>query len=62
MSEETGTISIVYNGQITRNYSAVSAEAELNRLLATHKQETETNIVKIVIGKIVKTNKGKDEK
>lgn len=62
VSEETGTISIVYNGQITRNYSAVSAQAELNRLLAAHEQKTETNIVKKIIGKIVKTNKGKDEK
>lgn len=33
VSEETGIISIVSNGQITRNYSAVSAAAELQRLM-----------------------------
>lgn len=33
VSEETGTISIVCNGKITRNYNAVTATAELRRLL-----------------------------
>lgn len=33
VSEETGTISIVSNGVITRNYNPVSAGAELRRLL-----------------------------
>lgn len=33
VSEETGNISIVADGKITRNYNAISARAELNRLL-----------------------------
>lgn len=33
VSEETGTVSIVVNGQITRGYNSISARAELCRLL-----------------------------
>ena len=33
VSEETGTISIAVGGNITRNYNAVTAAAELRRLL-----------------------------
>jgi len=33
VSEETGTISIVTNGNITRNYNAISAREELKKLL-----------------------------
>ncbi len=38
VSEETGIISIVANGQITRNYNSVTASAELRRLLLDTKQ------------------------
>lgn len=52
VSEETGTISIVVNGQITRNYSGVSAEAELNRLLVDKSAEENVSTFKKVINKI----------
>ena len=39
VSEETGTISLVHNGQITRNYSAVSAAAELQSLLLSSEEK-----------------------
>ena len=67
VSEETGTISIVANGQITRNYNAISAGAELrNLLLSGEKGENETFTSK-VLGffaslKSKKQNKGKDGK
>ena len=35
VSEETGTISIVSNGQINRGYNAMSAGEELRKLLLT---------------------------
>lgn len=64
VSEETGTISIVVNGHITRNYSAVSAEAELKRLLITKEEVQTTSHVRSVINKIItgKKSNGKDEK
>lgn len=39
VSEETGIISLVMNGQITRNYTGVSACAELKRLLVENDVE-----------------------
>lgn len=64
VSEETGTISIVVNGQITRNYSAVSAEAELRRLLISDDGNQKQNTVKTVIKRILplKRSDGKEEK
>ncbi len=64
VSEETGTISIVVNGQMTRNYSVVSAEAELRRLLLSSENEQKQSAVKNVISRImpIKKSKGKDEK
>lgn len=62
VSEETGIISIVSNGQITRNYSAVSAEAELMGLLVEKEQNKKTDSVKQIISKILPSKKnGKDE-
>ncbi len=52
VSEETGIISIVINGQITRNYSAVSAEAELSRLLLTDEKEQNTGLLSKTISYI----------
>ncbi len=49
VSEETGNISIVHNGQITRNYNAISAREELNRLLLDNdKKEKESSVSKIL--------------
>ena len=42
VSEETGNISIVSNGQIKRNYNAISANEELHRLLVGE-SDTATN-------------------
>lgn len=63
VSEETGTISIVVNGQITRNYSAVSAEAELSRLLVSSENEQGTKNVKTVIKRFIPyiKSEGKDK-
>ncbi|MBR5321832.1 MAG: diadenylate cyclase CdaA, partial [Clostridia bacterium] len=52
VSEETGIISIVVNGQITRNYSGVSAGAELRRLLIETKTEKDDNLVKSIFNRI----------
>ena len=62
VSEETGTISIVVNGQITRNYSGVSAEAELKRLLVESKPEQKTSFVKNILNrfKFEKKDNGKE--
>ncbi len=46
VSEETGTISIVKNGEIKRNYNAVSANAELRRYLITPEERKENIVVK----------------
>ncbi len=63
VSEETGTISIVSNGQITRNYNAISANQELCRLLLVdEKVEKESFINKILVFlKKEKNNEGKDD-
>ena len=57
VSEETGTISIVVNGQITRNYSAVSAEAELKRLLISNQVTEKSRSIKTVLKKFLKNKK-----
>lgn len=61
VSEETGTISIATNGQITRDYNPVSAGAELKRLLL----ETKKNDKKSIIASIwerINLHKKKDRK
>ncbi len=62
VSEETGTISIVVNGKITRNYSGVSAGAELKKLLIEAKPEQKIGFVKSLINRIKpgKKNEGKE--
>ncbi len=57
VSEETGTISIVNNGKITRNYNSVSATAELKRLLLTSEENESKTTVTSVIKKIFPTKK-----
>ena len=64
VSEETGVISIVTNGQITRNYNAISANHELCRLLLSDNQKENESVVSKFINAIKnkKSKKGKDEK
>lgn len=62
VSEETGNISIVSNGQIKRNYNAISAGAELRRLLIDEPQQTNNNSLVTVLKYInpFKNANGKD--
>ncbi len=62
VSEETGTISIAVDGQITRDYNAVSAGAELKRLLIESKENDKKNFVSSAIEKVksIKKNNGKE--
>ena len=52
VSEETGIISIVCDGQITRNYTAVSAGAELRRIFIDNESEKAENVVVSTFKKI----------
>ncbi len=45
VSEETGTISIVHSGNITRDYNSVTAIAELRRLLISDDQNQNQNVI-----------------
>lgn len=46
VSEETGNISIAYNGKMTRNYTAATAYAELNdKLIISDKNEKDNRLV-----------------
>ncbi len=45
VSEETGTISIVEGGKITRNYNSVTAIAELRRLLLSGEEKDNQNVI-----------------
>ncbi len=62
VSEENGVISLVSNGQITRNYNPVSAGAELRRLLLDSKEEKKNtkvaNVLKIF--SVFKKKEGKE--
>lgn len=62
VSEENGVISLVSNGQITRNYNPASAGAELRRLLLDTNEESKNIKVVSVLKKIPLFNKkdGKD--
>ena len=61
VSEETGNISLVSNGQITRNYNPVSAGAELRRLLIQTEQKQNSVSVKGIIEKFIpKKSEGKE--
>lgn len=52
VSEETGIISIVVDGKITRNYNAVTAATELRRLLVDVEANNNTSTFKTVLEKI----------
>lgn len=64
VSEETGIISIVSGGKITRNYNAVTAAAELRRFLLATGQEQKPSTIKTALKKIDfigSLKKGKEE-
>lgn len=61
VSEETGTISLVHNGQITRNYSAVSAAAELQSLLLSSEEKEKSLSISAFFKKVFKKNRKEDE-
>ena len=61
VSEETGTISLVQNGQITRNYSAVSAAAELQSLLLNPEENEKSFSLSAFFKKVFKKNGKEDE-
>lgn len=61
VSEETGTISLVHNGQITRNYSAVSAAAELQSLLLSSEEKEKSFSIPAFLKKVFKKNRKEDE-
>ena len=53
VSEETGIISIVSNGNITRNYSATSACAELKRIICEDVNEENKSNIKEWFNKLI---------
>ena len=61
VSEETGIISIVVDGKITRNYNSVTAAAELRRLLVNDSENKKTSTIKSALEKInlLKRKEGK---
>lgn len=64
VSEETGIISIVEGGKITRNYNAVTATAELRKYLLASEQEQKPTPIKFALNKIgffTKKKKGNKE-
>lgn len=60
VSEETGTISIAFNGQITRNYTVESAFNEIKDKLVNDKEQENDSLFKRVFKKIF-SNKEKKE-
>ena len=61
VSEETGTISIVANGQIQRGFNAISASEELRKLLITN-EERKNNIGLLAFFQKIRRPKMKEEK
>ena len=61
VSEETGTISIVMDGQIKRDYNPVSACAELRRILIDSELEHKENVVVSAIKRFVPFSKNNRE-
>lgn len=59
VSEETGTISIAFNGQITRNYTVESAFNEIKDKLVNDKEQESDSLLKRVFKKFFQ---GKDKK
>ncbi len=59
VSEETGIISIVVGGKITRNYNSVTASAELRRLLLADNRQENSSTLRTALKKINILKKGK---
>ena len=53
VSEETGVISIAYNGNITRNHSVASAYSEIKSMLVDLYEEKPKNSVKSIFKKTI---------
>lgn len=62
VSEETGNISIVEGGKITRNYNSVTAIAELQRLLITDEESEKSGTIVSVFKAINPFKKSKERK
>ena len=62
VSEETGNISIVSNGKITRNYNGISAAEELRKLLISDENKESENAVAAAVKRLnpFKKAHGKD--
>ncbi len=52
VSEETGIISIVSNGQIKRNFNTISAKEELSKLLLTEENKEKESIIDVISSKL----------
>lgn len=65
VSEETGMISIVSNGQIERNFNAITASQELRKLLLTNDENKKESFYTVAVNKLKllanKKGKGDDE-
>lgn len=61
VSEETGTISIAYNGKIKRNYSAATAYDELKSKLVDIYLTDKEPVFKIWFNKFINSFKGKNQ-
>lgn len=62
VSEETGTISIAFNGQITRNYTVESAFNEIKDKLVNDKEQENDSLLKRVFKKFFQRNDKKEAK
>lgn len=62
VSEETGTISIAFNGQITRNYSVESAFNEIKDKLVNDKEQENDSLFKKAFKKFFHGNDKKEAK
>lgn len=65
VSEETGMISIVSNGQIQRNFNSIAASQELRKLLLTNDENKKESFYTVAVNKLKllanKKGKGDDE-
>ncbi|MBQ6717330.1 MAG: diadenylate cyclase CdaA [Clostridia bacterium] len=62
VSEETGTISIAFNGQITRNYTVESAFNEIKDKLVNDKEQENDSLLKKAFKKFFHGNDKKEAK
>ncbi|MBQ8267336.1 MAG: diadenylate cyclase CdaA [Clostridia bacterium] len=62
VSEETGTISIAFNGEITRNYTVESAFNEIKDKLVNDKEQESDSLLKRVFKKVFQSKDKKEVK